>query len=161
GRSRRSIFRPIPLMRSRSSTARNFVRRWRRAKIARAREGPMPGSFVSSASVAALRTTRPSARRPAPGGEEASGATGGAVGGVVARFVIADLQRAAGRQRIELYVDRAVLVGERDANAIPVGLVVALGDDVRDFEFRLFHCFLSVGTTAEAQTRAARRLAIS
>src|SRR5688500_14017794 len=35
--------------------------------MARARVGTMPGSFVSSDSVAALRTTRPSRRSPAPG----------------------------------------------------------------------------------------------
>src|SRR5262249_44745684 len=68
---------------------------------------------------------------------------------VFAWLVVAELQRASDGKRIELHVDRAILVGERNADAIPILLVVALGDDVGDFEGDLFHGVLSVGTAAE------------
>src|SRR5690349_1329444 len=73
---------------------------------------------------------------------------------VFARLVVADLERASGGERVELHVDGAVFVGERDTDAIPIGLVVALGDDVRDFEFRLFHGF---SPSAPPRRRTTRR----
>src|SRR4051812_46800132 len=58
---------------------------------------------------------------------------------LLARLPVANLQRAADGKGVELDIDRAVFVGERNADAIPVGLFVPFGDAVGHLEFRRFH----------------------
>src|SRR6187431_3256847 len=66
-RSRRTILRPIPLMRTSSSTVRNG-RFLRYATISAALAGPTPGSRPSTSTGAVLRFTTPSTALPAHAG---------------------------------------------------------------------------------------------
>src|SRR5947207_14599710 len=70
---------------------------------------------------------------------------------LLARLVVANLERAPDGERVELHVERAVFVDERDADAIPVRLLVAFGDHITDLVFCSFHVVLSVGTAWEAR----------
>src|SRR5688500_11571234 len=62
---------------------------------------------------------------------------------VLARRVVANLKLPAHRHGLELHVDRSVAIDERDADAVPVALVVALADDINDLHFSVFHDFVS------------------
>src|SRR6187549_2220648 len=58
---------------------------------------------------------------------------------LVSGLIVANLNFAADRHCLELDVDRAVTIHECDPHAVPKVAVFALGDDVRDFHFVLFH----------------------
>src|SRR5688500_710217 len=49
---------------------------------------------------------------------------------LITRHVIANLKIACHRQRLELHVDRTVVVEKRDADAVPEFALAALSDDV-------------------------------
>jgi hypothetical protein len=57
----------------------------------------------------------------------------------LARNVVTNLKLAGNRQGLELHVDRTIVVHEGDADAVPVALLVSLGDDVHDFHLARIH----------------------